>query len=118
MLKACKNGRSVAMTVSSFTRYGNWKKAGKPAYSDLRRGDVIVSNSHVMLYIGDGQVVHAGAEGWGPDSICIDNLSPGYYKSYDFVMRYTGTGSGTMYVIKYVDDDGNVIEDQEPAEEA
>lgn len=109
MLNACKNGKSVSMTVGSFTRYGHWKSAGKPAYSDLRRGDVIVSNSHVMLYIGDGQVVHAGSEGWDSGSICIDNLSPGYYKSYDFVMRYTGTGSGTMYVIREIGEDGKVI---------
>ena len=109
MLSACRKGRGIGMSPGSFTRYGNWKNVGMPAYSDLRRGDVIVSHSHVMLYIGDGQIVNAGREGWDADSIAVENMSPKYYRSYDFVMRYTGTGSGTMYVVKEIGEDGKPI---------
>lgn len=103
MLAACRKGRSVGMKESTYTRYGNWKNVGRPAYSDLRRGDVIIKSSHVVLYLGDGQIVHAGSEGWGADSIEVEDFSSRRYGQYSFVMRYTGTGSGTMYTIEDVE---------------
>ena len=117
MLAACRRGKSVGMKESTYTRYGNWKNVGKPSYSDLKRGDVIVKNSHVMLYLGDGQIVHAATEGWGPSTITVAEMSRKKYSEYSFVMRYTGTGSGTMYVVKDVDDEGEQDQDQSEAEE-
>lgn len=120
MLAACRKGKSVGMKESSYTRYGHWKNVGKPSYSDLRRGDVLVKHSHVALYLGDGQMVHAGHEGWGADTIEVRDISSKNYGGYSFVMRYTGTGNGTKYVIKDVDasnPDKDSAEPEETAEE-
>lgn len=106
MLSACRKGGSVAMTKESYYRYGNWKCVDKPAEPDLKRGDVLVANphmgpsssNHVVLYLGDGQIVHAAHHGWGADTIKVSPLTK-YSTKYDFVMRYTGTGSGTTLKI-------------------
>lgn len=108
MLKACQTGHGIAMTVKSYTRYGCWKYAGKVFKSNLVKGDVLVRSGHVMLYIGDGQIVHAAGGGWGPDSIKVASVSSA---RYSFVMRYTGTGDGTMDVVRDVDDDGNALDE-------
>ena len=108
MLKACQSGHGIAMTKKSFTRYGHWKSAGKVSKSNLRRGDVLVRSDHVMMYIGDGQIVHASGGGWDAGSIQVTSLGG---RKYSFVMRYTGNGRGVKYVVKDVDDIGNVIED-------
>ena len=119
MLNACQHGKSVGMKESSYTRYGNWKKVGKPAYSNLKRGDVLVKHSHVCLYIGDGQIVHAGTEGWDADSITVKDLSAKAYGGYSFVMRYTGNGGGTMYAVKDIEetDQADAAESEEAAPE-
>ncbi len=104
MLAACQSGHSIGMTESSYTRYGCWEKVGKPDMSNLKKGDVLVANpnrgnsdsNHVMLYIGDGQIAHAARSGWDDDSIRVNKLTSGNYKRCDFVMRYTGNGSGKM----------------------
>lgn len=101
MLKTCQNGNSVGMEKSDYTRYGNWEDMGKPNQSDLKRGDVLIMSSHVMLYIGDGQIVHAGQEGWGANTISIDDCNS-FYNSVKFVMRYTGNGGGEMFKINEV----------------
>lgn len=100
MLAACQKGHGVNMDEESYTRYGHWKNMGKLSKSQLKRGDVLVRSSHVMLYIGDGQIVHAASEGWGPNSITVTALGG---RNYSFVMRYTGTGRGVKRVIKDVD---------------
>ena len=113
MLAACRSGHGIAMTKKSFTRYGCWKSAGKVSKGNLRRGDVLVRSDHVMMYIGNGQIVHASGGGWDAGSIQVTNLGG---RKYSFVMRYTGNGRGVKYVIKDVDDLGNVIEETtEPA---
>lgn len=112
MLSDCQRGRSVGMSSSNYTQYGNWENVGKPSVSNLEDGDVLVSSGHVMLYAGNGEVVHAKTEGWGANTIGTDNAAR-YYGMVSFVMRYTGTGSGTMFKVREVDEDGNVIETAE-----
>ncbi len=116
MLEACRDGHGIAMTKKSFTRYGHWKSCGKVSKKNLRRGDVLVRSDHVMMYIGDGQIVQASGGGWDAGSIQVTNLGG---RKYSFVMRYTGTGRGVKRVIKDVDDLGNIIEEapEQAAEE-
>ena len=111
MLRDCQDGDSVGMKESEYTKYGNWERHSKPSVSELQMGDVLVGSHHVMLYIGDGQIAHAAEEGWGASSIRVDNCSS-YYSFCDFVMRYTGTGGGSMYKVREVDEKGKVIEDK------
>ena len=108
MLAACRDGHGIAMTKKSFTRYGHWKSMGKLSKSSLKKGDVLVRSGHVSMYIGDGKIVHAAGGGWDAGSIRVQTLGSPHYS---FVMRYTGNGRGVKYVIKDVDDLGNVIED-------
>ena len=108
MLEACRDGHGIAMTVKSFTRYGHWKSCGKVSKNNLRRGDVLVRSNHVMMYIGDGQIVQASGGGWDAGSIQVTNLGG---RKYSFVMRYTGNGRGVKRVVREVDDLGNIIED-------
>ena len=116
MLADCRRGRGVAMSAKSFTRYGHWENVGKPAASNLHRGDVLVKSNHMVLYVGDGQIAQATGirGGWGPINISVSNLGSRYSK-YSFVMRYTGTGRGVKRVIQEIDENGNVIEDSEEA---
>lgn len=103
MLKACKSGHGIGMTEKSYTRYGCWKKHSKPAYSDLKRGDVLVKPNHVALYIGDGKYVQASGEGWGKNTISVSKLSKKRYGQFKFIMRYTGSGSGKGLTINETD---------------
>ena len=111
LLKACRRGKGVAMTEKSFTRYGHWKKYKKPAYGKLKRGDVLVKANHVALYIGDGQYVQASGEGWGAKTISVSDLKKSRYGQFQFIMRYTGNGRGTMLVAEECE----VPEEAEPA---
>lgn len=43
-----------------------FKKLGKPAKSKLKAGDVLCSDSHVALYVGNGKVIHASG---GDDNV-------------------------------------------------
>ncbi|MBQ6621232.1 MAG: C40 family peptidase [Mogibacterium sp.] len=92
LLADCEKGSGIGMSKSSYTRYGCWADRGKPAYSQLHRGDVIVKSNHVVLYLGDGKIVQAAGEGWGENSITVSNFSESYYNTFSYVMRYTGTG--------------------------
>lgn len=103
MLAVCQRGGSVGMSAKSYTRFGNWKKVGKPSKGSLQRGDVLVRGGHVSLYIGDGMIAQAVDKGWTDESIRYNNLSDGSYAKYKFVMRYTGNGAGTKYEIHEVD---------------
>ena len=104
MLEACRDGHGIAMTKKSFTRYGHWKSCGKVSKKNLRRGDVLVRSDHVMMYIGDGQIVQASGGGWDAGSIQVTNLGG---RKYSFVMRYTGNGRGVKRVVRDVDDPDN-----------
>ncbi len=93
MLTACKDASGIGMTVSSFTRYGNWTKVDLPAkVADLKKGDVLVRSTHVALYIGNSECVEAVGEGWTAKSISVTSLTAAKLKKYEFVMRYSGKG--------------------------
>ncbi|MBE6040892.1 MAG: hypothetical protein E7220_00040 [Clostridiales bacterium] len=103
MLYACQHGDGIAMSERSFTEYGNWKNVGKPSKGSLQRGDVLVRDDHVALYIGNGQDVQAVDKGWTDISISVFNLPQSTYDKFDFVMRYTGNGRGTSYTVHEVE---------------
>lgn len=109
MMKACRSGHGIAMTVKSFTRYGHWKNCGKVSKSNLKKGDVLVRSDHVMTYIGNGNIVQASGGGWDAGSIQVTNLGS---RKYTFVMRYTGVGRGVHDVIRDFDDDGNLVDEE------
>ena len=109
LLESCSQGKGIGMTESTYTRYGCFEDLGKPDFNSLQRGDILVANpdrgpsgsNHVTLYLGDGLMVHAARGGWDDDSILVSKVTDKKYKRrFDFVMRYTGNGKGTKYVIK------------------
>lgn len=102
ILRLCQRGGSLGMKESDYYKYGDWSNVGKPSMGDLEPGDVLIAPSHVMMYKGDGEIVHAAHSGWGPETITTDNCSS-FYGIVKYVMRYQGTGSGTMYKVVEVD---------------
>ena len=59
-----------------------WQSAGTVAYDDLRVGDLLFFRfdgkmSHVGIYIGDEQFVHAPSSG---KTVSIDSLDADYYR--------------------------------------
>lgn len=115
MLRTCQRTDSVGMEKSDYTKYGNWICVGRPSEADLEMGDVLVCEYHVMLYIGDGELVHAHGGGWDAKSITTAPLDE-FYDIVDFVMRYEGSGSGTMYKVREVDEKGQLIETEKTDE--
>lgn len=102
-LKLCQDGSSwdyhkgKGYDVSSL-----FTKLGKPKKSELKKGDVLCSNSHVALYIGDGKIVHAsggddnvkGSKKWN-NSIRVQELTDAKYKSFTRVYRYNSRVDAT-----------------------
>ena len=82
-----------------FKNTKEWKKVKKTKISDLKRGDILLTRTHAMLYIGDGKVVHAAHHDDGPknekmwnSSICIQKLPSKQWKRVTMIRRYIGTG--------------------------
>lgn len=119
VLSVCRRGKMcLSLTDSNFSRFSCWKKVGlckNLSVSDLQPGDVLVwyddENScggHMSMYIGDGDICDASGGGWDADSISVKHGAARSYLNYrgndqssqNYVMRYTGKGSGTMKVIK------------------
>ena len=60
-ISLCQSGSSWGFAKSEgYEKSSLFDKLGKPATSKLKPGDVLCSDSHVALYIGDGKVVQAG----------------------------------------------------------
>lgn len=128
MLAVCKKGSSYV--EKHYRSSSLFENLGKPSRDSLKKGDVLCCrNGHVMLYIGDGQLVEAangddgkvGSTRWN-NSISVGNLTDGRWNSKSYgvtcAFRYKGAGSGSMYVVKDVDEKGNVKEEkkEEPTE--
>ena len=119
----CSRGKMcLSLTDTNFTRFTCWKKVGRCrnlSVSDLEPGDVIVwydphnsNDGHMSMYIGDGNIVDASGGGWDAGSISVKygkasrylNYRGNSHSSQNYVMRYTGNGSGTMKVINEIKD--------------
>lgn len=62
-LKLCKKGSSWGFGKNEgYAKSKLFTSLGKPSKSKLKPGDVLCSDGHVALYIGDGKVVQAGHE--------------------------------------------------------
>lgn len=106
ILAACQDGNKLTCysNGSNFTRFSCWEKVGRCrdlSISDLKPGDVLVKwgkgdnghGSHVCMYAGGNQIVEAGWEGWGADTIGVrddaaQRLSRYGNDSKNYVMRY------------------------------
>ena len=90
MLKGCRKASGIGMEKSTFYKFDCWKCVGKPAYKNLKKGDVLVKSSHVAMYIGKGKMVEASGGNWSAGSIAVKKMSKSRYNGFSFVMRYTG----------------------------
>jgi len=90
MLAGCRRASGIGMEKSSFYKFGCWRCVGKPSYSKLQKGDVLVCHSHVAMYIGKKKLVEASGGGWSASSITVRHMSSSRYRGFTYVMRYTG----------------------------
>ena len=90
MLSGCKRANGIGMEKSTFYKFKCWKCVGKPKYSKLKKGDVLVKSTHVAMYIGNGKMVEASGGNWSAGSIATKKMSNSKYKGFSYVMRYTG----------------------------
>ena len=71
--------------MSFVERHGLWSKEQQEAASRLRKGDLLFFNqsgkkySHVGIYVGDDQFVHAPSAG---GFVRKDNLTDPYWKKH------------------------------------
>lgn len=98
-LEMCKKGKSWDFNKGSgYDASSLFKNLGKPARSKLKKGDVLCSNTHVMMYIGNGKIMEAAYEDdnvrnskkWN-SSIRITTLTAARYAGVKRVHRYTGS---------------------------
>lgn len=86
-------------TNKPFKNTKEWKKISKPAKATaLKKGDILLTPTHAMLYVGDGKIVHAahhdnGVKGsyWN-DSIKVESIPSGQWKKTTKIYRYIGNG--------------------------
>ena len=90
MLKGCQKASGIGMEKSTFFKFDCWKSVGKPAYKNLKKGDVLVKSTHVAMYIGKGKMVEASGGNWSASSIAVKKMSKSRYNGFTYVMRYTG----------------------------
>ncbi len=76
--------------------YQNFRYLGHIPRGQLIPGDVLSSNNHVKIYIGDGLEAEATGGGWSSRSIRVEGLE---YQGKFKVFRYVGSGSGDTYKI-------------------
>ena len=118
---AWAHGGGIPKAMSLCSHGGSWdfnkghgydasplfKNLGHPAYSKLQKGDVLCSNTHVALYIGNGKIAEAGG---GDDnirnsvkwnkSIRVRDLSKSGYNKFKRVHRLK-EGYSTTSLIRY-----------------
>lgn len=78
---------------------------GKPAKSKLRAGDVLCSDNHVALYIGNGKIAEAsggddnirGSKKWNI-SIHTATLTDARYEKFKRVHRFNGSVDKDLYI--------------------
>lgn len=105
-LKLCQNGSSWNFGKGSgYDASPLFDNLGKPAKSKLQPCDVLCSDTHVALYIGNGKIAEASSgddnvrnsSKWN-NSIHITELTDARYKKFKRVHRYNGAVNKEMYI--------------------
>ena len=105
-LELCQDGSS--WNFEKGTGYDKSKlfdNLGKPKKSALKKGDVLCSDSHVALYIGDGKIAEAAggddnkrnSTKWN-NSIHVTTLTDKRYSGFKRVHRYNGSVNTTCNI--------------------
>lgn len=76
-----------------------WSKVIKPSkVTSLKKGDILLTPTHAMLYLGDGKIAHAkhhdnGTKGsyWN-ESICVEKIPSSQWKRTSKIYHYIGKG--------------------------
>lgn len=105
-LQLCQKGQSWGFSKGTgYDKSSLFKNLGHPAKSELKSGDVLCSNTHVALYIGDGKLVEAAggddnvknSEKWNK-SIRVTTLTDKRYQRFKRVHRFIGKVDTIMYI--------------------
>ena len=109
--------------VKNLKKY-NFKKVSKPKTSkELKNGDILLTPTHAMLYVGDGKVSHAkhhdnGVKGsyWN-ESITTEKIPAKQWSRVKEVWRYSGKGKfmdDTKYKVDTKNSNLNVRKTSDP----
>lgn len=101
LLALCQSGDSLDFGTGKGS-YEKSKLFTKVALKSIKKGDVLCSDSHVALYIGDGKVIQAsggddnvvGSKSWN-NSIAVGTWS-GYKRAY----RFNGSVDQDMVILR------------------
>ena len=102
-LKLCQSGSSWNFEKGTgYDKSNLFDHLGKIAKSNLKKGDVLCRDNHVMLYIGDGKVAHAhggddnvkNSKSWN-NSINVEDLGD---KKYLRVHRFNSKVDATLNI--------------------
>ena len=98
-LSLCRNTNSWDFGKNSgYAKSSLFTNLGHPAKSSLKKGDVLCRDTHVALYIGNGQIVEAGSgddnvkysSKWN-NSIRVQTLTDANYKNFPRVHRFNSS---------------------------
>ena len=99
-MSLCSHGGSWSFGTGtgSYHQSDRFKRMGHPKLTKLQAGDVLCMDTHIALYIGNGQLAEAGSGDdnvknstkWN-NSIHIRTLTEKGYKSFKRVYRYIGS---------------------------
>ena len=101
MLRGCSRGRNSKTAIFYDNRH--FKKLGKPEFSELIKGDVLVSGERWALYLGNGRMAEAygrddnkrESKRW-KDSIRIRKIKG--WGGFEEAFRYIGKGGSQMQI--------------------
>lgn len=95
--KVCARGSCCGMSPSSWTRSKYFKTLGRcknVPYSKIQAGDILLTPSHVFMFIGHGRIVEASGGNWSASSISVKSCAKARYDKAvkmknTYIMRYT-----------------------------
>ena len=86
-------------TNTVFKNTASWQKVSKPSkVTSLEVGDILLTPTHAMLYVGDGKVAHAAhhdngkKDSYWNESITVSKISSSSWSKTTKIYRYLGTG--------------------------
>lgn len=101
MLSLCQKGKSYGFSKNEgYAKSSLFKAMGKLAKSKLVKGDVLCSDKHVALYIGNGKVVQAsgGDDNKRNSARWNSSISVGTWNGYTRVYRFIGSVDANMVI--------------------